>query len=124
MTEELFSVRGEVTGTGVYSLNSDLFHAPVTVLRIPAGMRVKVWCKRIAGEPADVDIEYTTDITVSPPVWRKVDSQRLPTSGEITLEKRRPLVLRGLTGREAVRVSRVAGTGSSYIDLELELTDE
>jgi len=120
---ELLTIRGYVSGTGVYSLDSDLFYSTVDYIVIPKGLKAKIWCKRISGEAADVRIEYTYDYGdwSSPKV---VGFERLASSGEMFIEKRRPIVLRGLTGKEAFRFNRVAGTGDSYIEVELELTED
>jgi len=121
---ELFSVTGTITGTGVISLRSDLYRDTVTELRIPQGLKIKVWCKRIAGEAAIVEVQYTRDVTASPPTWVTQMRENLATAGELTLEKRRPVVCRGFTGKEAVRVNRLTGTGDTSVDLEVELTKE
>lgn len=121
MNEELFTIRGSVSGTGVYDLDCDLFHSTVSYVRIPKGLKVKIWCKRISGEAAEVAIEYTHNVTESAPTWKTVSLEMLSTAGEIILEKRRPLILRGFTGKEAFRLNRISGTGDSYVEIEVEM---
>ena len=122
--KELITVYGTVTGTGAYSLASDLFYKAVPYIRIPKGLKAKVWCKRIAGEAADVNVEFAQDVTAAEPRWVAVETQRLASPGEVALEKRKPLIIRGRTGREAIRVNRTSGTGVSYVALEIEIGDE
>jgi len=119
----LLTLFGYVTDTGVYTLDNDLFYSTVDRIRIPKGAKVKIWCKRISGEAADVKIEYTYDVTASTPVWKAVGFERLASSGELILEKRRPIVLKGSSGKEAFRFNRVYGTGDSYIEVEVEISD-
>lgn len=118
---ELLSIRGSVSGTGVYSLDSDLFYSTTNNVRLPRGAKCKVWTKRIAGEAAHVDIEFTNDITASSPTWRKVDSEYLYSAGELNLEKRKPLILHDIDNKCGVRFNRTSGTGDSFIDAEIEL---
>lgn len=117
---ELVTFRGSVSGTGVYTLDSDILYSPVTEVRIPRGLKVKIWSIRISGEAADVAVQYTPDITAATVVWKTVDSEKLASAGEIVVEKRRPIVLRGFTGREAFRVVRLTGLGDSFVTLEVE----
>ena len=118
---ELLTVTGTVTGTGAIALASDLVRGTVSMVRIPRGHKAKIWCKRIAGESAIIDIEYTHDSTASPIVWATQSEEYLASPGEIQLEKRRPLVCRGITGKEALRVTRKTGTGGTSVDLEIEV---
>ncbi len=122
--KELFTLRGEASGTGDYTLRGDLIYGTATAIRIPKGLKAKIWCKRIAGEAAQVTINYTKDITASSPTWVAVDTENLASAGELVIEKRRPIILRSATGKEAFKVTRDSGTGSSFVDLEVELTDE
>lgn len=118
---ELLTITGTITGTGVINLASGLVRGTVSMVRIPKGHKAKIWCKRIARESAIIDIEYTHDSTVASPVWATQSEEYLVSPGEILLEKRRPIVCRGLTGKEAIRVSRAAGTGVTSVDLEIEI---
>ena len=91
-------------------------------IRIPKGMKLKVWCKRISGEPVEVIMEYTHDVTAASPTWVEVGREVLASAGELSLEKRRPIVLRGFTGKEAFRARwRQATAASSYAEFEVEL---
>jgi len=71
----LFTVRGATDGsstTGTFSLSGDLLQTAVSYIRIPKGMKLKVWCKRISGEPVEVIMEYTHDVTAASPTWVEV----------------------------------------------------
>lgn len=122
--EELFTVYGSVSGTGDYTLDSDIFASTVNYIRIPKGTKLKVWCKRISGSAAEVQLKYTSDVTSGSPVYKTLDVQKLASDGELSLEKRRPMVMRGITGKEAFKVTRSSGSGYSYIALEVEISDE
>ncbi|MEM1553242.1 MAG: hypothetical protein QXH03_11345 [Candidatus Bathyarchaeia archaeon] len=124
MENELFTVQGSVSGTGDYTLDSDLLQATVTYIRIPRGLKAKIWTKRIAGEAADVAICFTPDVTAPSPTWKNLDVQKLASAGEVSLEKRRPIVIHGFTGNEAFKITRLTGTGNSYITLEVEISEE
>lgn len=118
---ELFTLQGSVSGTGTFSLVSDLFRGSASSIRIPKGAKLKIWCKRLAGEAGDVRIQLTRNITAATPTWTDISVERLAASGELTLEKRRPLVVRGITGREAIQVVRTSGSGNMFVDLEVEI---
>ena len=128
MTSELMTLYGATDGsstTGQFSLNGDLLYSAVSYVRIPKGMKAKIWCKRISGAAVDVIIEYTYDCTVASPTWVAVSRESLTSAGEIILEKRRPVVLRGFTGKEAFRISWSQSTAaSSYVEIEVELSEE
>ena len=125
---EIFTVKGETDGTsttGDFPLFSDLFYQSVTSIRIPKGLKLKIWCKRINGSPVDVLIYYTKNIIIPSPDWRLVGFERLASSGEFALEKRRPVVLRATTGLEGVKLSwSQASAAKSYVEAEVELSDE
>jgi len=123
---ELIVLRGETDGTsttGTFSLDSDILYAPVTYVRIPKGMVVKVWFKKLAGEgEALTTLEYTYDVTVATPTWKALHVEKLAAKGEVTLEKRRPIILRGFTGREAFRVTWSMPTAvKAYVEIGVEI---
>jgi len=120
---ELLSIRGAASGVEVCSLDNDLFHSTVNNIRFPRGAKCKLWTKRISGQEAQIDIEFTNDITVDNPSWKKVDSQYLASAGELDLEKRKPLILHDIDNKCAVRFNRVSGTGDSFIDAEIEIEE-
>ena len=121
---ELLTLRGHVSGTGDYTLQGDVLYGSVAHVRIPKGMKAKVWAKRIAGEAARVKLMFTHDVTVSSPAWVEVGAEYLASPGEIVLEKRRPIILRGLTGKEAFKLTRDVGDGDSYVDIDVELAED
>jgi len=124
----LFTIRGETDGSntsGVFKLASELFRESVDYIRLEKGIKAKIWCKRIAGAPVTVNLEFTHDVTVSTPSWSVLDTQYLASSGELILEKRRPIIIHGKTGKEAIRITWSQSTAAkSYIEYEIELTDE
>jgi hypothetical protein len=127
--KEIITLKGETDSendTGDFPLYGDIVYGSTTSFRIPAGLKAKVWAKRISGVPVTVNINYTRDITANAPTWVLIDSENLAEGyGELTLEKRRPVVLRGLTGKEAFKVSwSQTVVGESHIMLEVEITDE
>ncbi|MEM1820342.1 MAG: hypothetical protein QXU64_01990 [Thermofilaceae archaeon] len=129
MVSEILTVKCETDGastTGICDLHSELFHSPPKHLVIPIGMKAKIWARRVAGEAETLFlIELTKDITAPSPAWEIVDAVKLASKGELDLEKRRPVVLRGLTGREAFRISwSQPAAAKAYMMLEVEITDE
>lgn len=133
---ELFTVFGATSGSttsGSFALSSDIIFAtgtaPFTLptyIAIPYGMRVKIWGKRISGAPVTVTINYTKNITSSSPVWEPVDTEVLPSEGELDLEMdARPVVLRSEIGTEAVSFTWSQSTaGLSFASFDIEFTED
>lgn len=122
---ELFTIQGKVENLGVYTLTSDIAFVSVNHIRIPKGLKIKVWCKRVAGAmPTTLEIQYTHDITLPEPVWKTLTVEKREACLGFELEKRKPIILRGFTGKEAIRVVRTEGPATSWVDLELELGKE
>jgi hypothetical protein len=135
MAKELFTIRGESSGTDVsgdFPLYSDLLYhdsapyTPPTKVLIPYGMKAKIWAKRLAAEDETLfQIYWSKDASVGSPTWELLDSQKLASKGEISLEKRRPIVVRSLSGKEGFKVSWTQPTAKkAYVELEVEITDE
>jgi hypothetical protein len=127
--EELITLRGETDGTstsGTVPLDSDLFQSTVNYVRIPKGLAAKVWFKKISGEAETLfTLKYTYDVTAAAPTWKNIQQEKLASKGEISIEKRRPEILRGFTGKEAIRITWTMPTAAkAYVELGLELTDE
>ena len=134
--KELFTLKGESDGTatsGDFPLYSDiLYHdttppwTPPTKVIIPFGLKAKVWAKRFAAEAESAfEIYWSKDATVASPTWELLDWQKLAAKGELTLEKRRPIVIRSLTGKEGFKISWSMPTAAkAYVELEVEFTDE
>jgi len=123
---ELMILRGETDGastTGVVSLDSDLFYSAVSYFRIPRGLAAKVWFKKVSGEGETLfTLQYTYDVTVPSPVWKSIQQEKLSGKGEISIEKRRPVVLRSFNGTEAFRVTWTQPTASkAYIEIGVEI---
>jgi len=126
---ELITLAGSTDGTtasGTISLNSDIFQSPVQYFRIPKGLTAKIWFKKIAGEGETLfTLQYTHDVTAAAPDWTTIlQQEKLTEKGEITLEKRRPEILRAFTGNEAFRVNWTQPTGgaaNAYIELGVEI---
>jgi hypothetical protein len=89
-------------------------------------MKAKIWAKRLAAEGETLfQIYWSKDASVTSPTWELLDSQKLASKGEISLEKRRPIVVRSLTGKEGFKISWSMPTAvKAYIELEAEITDE
>lgn len=126
---ELFIVRGETDGTstsGTISLDSDLFYSTVTEIRIPKGLKAKVWFKKISGEGETLfTLQYTYNITASPPTWKDIQREKLASKGEIIFEKRRPEILRAYNGTEAIRIIWNQPTAvKAYVELGIELSED
>jgi hypothetical protein len=125
---ELITLRGETDGSatsGTVPLDSDLFYSTVSYLRIPKGMAAKIWFKKIAGEAETLfTLQYTYDCTPASPTWKNIQQEKLASKGELTLEKRRPEILRAFTGKEAIRVTwtqPTSGAAKAYVELGVEL---
>ena len=131
MTSQLFTVIGVSNGTstsGDMSLSSDLLYTSATYIMVPKGLKAKVWAKRISGAAATITIYFTKDITPSftggTVTWVALDTEYLASPGELALEKRRPIVINGLQGTEAFKVSWSQSTaGTTQVELEVELGD-
>jgi len=122
---ELFTVHGSKSGTGDMDLTSDLFHGTTSSIRIPKGMKLKIWARRVTGDAAGtLAIQYTHDITAGTPTWVTLSTIYLAAAGEedLTLSKR-PIKVMGFTGNEAVKVTVVSGSGNYTADLDVEITD-
>jgi hypothetical protein len=128
-------LKGESTGTDVsgdFPLYSDLLYhdsapyTPPTKVLIPYGMKAKIWAKRLAAEGETLfQIYWSKDASVAAPTWELLDSQKLASKGEISLEKRRPIVIRSLAGTEGFKISwSQSAAAKAYVELEVEVTDE
>ena len=128
MVSELFTVYGKTDGTnttGTFSLSSPVFRGTVTYIRIPKGMKAKIWGKRISGDAATITVEMTRDVTAGTPTWSAVHTEYLASPGELNIEKRRPIIVEGRTGKEAIRITWSQGTaGTTHVEFDIEITDE
>jgi hypothetical protein len=136
MARELLTLYGETDGTnrtGDFPLYSDIIYStgtapftPPTYIVVPAGMKAKIWARRVSGDgETDVIIQWSPDVTVATPTWIPVERVKLAGKGSIELEKRRPVVVRGIRGVEAFKISwsQPEATKASVV-IEVELTDE
>jgi hypothetical protein len=128
MPSELITMRGETDGTnttGTVPLESDLFQSTVNYFRIPKGLSAKIWFKKVSGEGDTLfTLQYTHDVTAAAPDWKNIQQEKIASVGEVAIEKRRPEILRGFTGKEAIRVTWTQPTGGAvkaYIELGLEV---
>jgi hypothetical protein len=136
MARELFTIYGETDGvsrSGDFPLYSDIIYstgtapfAPPTFIIIPAGMKAKIWARRVSGDgETDVIIQWSPDVTVATPTWIPVERIKLAGKGNIELEKRRPVVVRGIRGVEAFKISWSQPEATkARVVVEVELTDE
>lgn len=123
---ELITIRGETTGTettGTVPLDSDLFQSTASHFRLPKGLKAKLWFKKIAGEGETLfTLQYTYDVTVASPTWKNIQQEKLASKGEVSIEKRRPEILRSFTGKEAIRITWTQPTAvKAYVELGVEV---
>lgn len=124
---ELMTLFGETDGsatTGDFSLYSDIGYSALTVpFRIPRGMKVKIWAYHIDGEKCEVTVKYTHDATAGSPSYIEVGHFDLSSEGELGEEKRRPIVLRSLTGDEGFKLAWEQSTAAkTHIQVEIEIS--
>lgn len=135
MAKELLTLKGETDGsatTGDFPLYSDIIYhdttppyTPPTKIVIPKGMKAKIWFKEVGGAAVDVILYWSKDATAASPAWDMLERVSLASAGEITLEKRRPHIIRSITGKEGFKLSWSQGTAAkSYVSIGLEITDE
>jgi len=127
--KELLILRGETDGTstsGTVPLDSDILQATANYVRIPKGLKCKIWFKKVAGEGETLfTLQYTYDVTAATPVWKNIQQEKLASKGETSIEKRRPEILRAFTGREAFRITWTQSVASkAYVELGVELGDD
>jgi len=125
---ELFFVYGKTDGTsttGTFTLNSDIFSG-ATYIRLPKGSKAKIWFKKIAGAVAtDIVVQMTQDITQATPTWTDIGIEKLTGAGQIEYDVRKPIIVRGITGKEAIRFTWSQGTaGDGYIEAIIEITED
>ena len=132
MVKWLVTVHGSATTTapgqgGTFTLESPDVLGAFTYIRVPKGLRVKVWARRLSGTvPFRLLVRYTSNVTVAEPTWSVVDSAYLASPGSVELEKRRPVVVVSGNGTEAVSFafSDSGGAGVVSFSAEIEVTDE
>lgn len=128
----LFTVYGTASPTdideiGDFTLTSQDVYGSFGYIMVPKGLKVKVWAKRLSGTVGfTLHISVTDDAIVPAPTWSVIDSERLAVAGSLELEKRRPVVVQGRTGKEGVKLSyaNTTGEGTIYAVVEVEITDE
>jgi hypothetical protein len=128
----LFTVYGSASpsasgASGDFTLTSQDVYGSFGYIRVPKGLKAKVWAKRLSGTVGfTLQISVTDDVTASPPTWSVIDSEHLASAGSLELEKRRPIVVHARTGKEGVKLSyaNTTGAGTIYAVVEVEITDE
>lgn len=121
---ELITVRGATDGlalTGTMVLTADIIQAAITSIRIPRGGMVKVWGYRISGAKARVDVNFKKTLAgLDVPIETMAFDPTLDSS--ISIEKRKPVIVRGLVGTESVSVGWTQGVAAlTYIDVDIEI---
>lgn len=137
MVSELFTIHGETDGvsnTGNFILYSDVFITDALAsdpvyLRIPAGMKIKIWSTRISGVGSATNVVtlYTHDVTAVAPTWIDIstDIQDVTFESQLYSEKRRPIVVRGFSGNEAITFAwEQSAPSKAYFEAEIEYTDD
>jgi hypothetical protein len=127
VVEEIETFEGRTTGGvsgGTVQLDSDLIITPVQYLQIPPGMVLRIWGKRISGlTPVTFIWSYSTTASTGPFTEVSRDAFPGPVGGasELVVEKKRPIILRGITGNEGLQITWVgAPTGASVNSIEFE----
>ena len=120
----VFETDGSST-SGVCKAKSTAWYGELDYIRIPRGLKAKIWCKRVSGEvETKFKLEYCRNVKASSPTWMLIGEEILASKGVIELEKRRPIVLEAPTGLEAFRVSWEQPTaGRAVLELEVEFAD-
>lgn len=126
MRSEHITLSGITDGTnatGVLAVVSDVIYGNVESIRIPKGLALKIWSKHINGADITVKTQYTLDVSADSPTWVDfaVDVFDASVEGDRNIEKRRPLLFRGFTGKEAVRFTytqEIAGISGIEINAE------
>lgn len=126
MRSEHITLSGITNGTnatGVLAVVSDVIYGNVETIRIPKGLALKIWSKHINGADITVKTQYTLDVSAESPTWVDfaVDVFDASVEGDRNIEKRRPLLFRGFTGKEAVRFTytqEIAGISGIEINAE------
>jgi len=128
---QLFTLQGSCassTSTVGFTLYATLMKTNPTKLRIPHGMKLKIWEKNIYTTIStdSVTLQYAHDGSSTSPTWVTIDKQPvilgMVTGGMININKRRPIVLDGLRGTEAIQF--LSGNSATSISYEVEITDE
>ena len=122
---ELMTLRGATDGlalTGTVTLTSDLLQAAIASLRIPRGGIVKIWGYRISGAKVRIDVNFKK-LTASLDVPIETMSFDPALDSSIHLEKRKPIIVRGIGGQESISIAWTQGVAAlSYIDVDIEIT--
>lgn len=126
MRSEHITLSGITDGTnatGVLAVVSDVIYGSVESIRIPKGLALKIWSKHINGADITVKTQYTLDVSAESPTWVDFAADVFDASveGDRNIEKRRPLLFRGFTGKEAVRFTytqEIAGISGIEINAE------
>ncbi|MEM2179076.1 MAG: hypothetical protein QW272_09690 [Candidatus Methanomethylicaceae archaeon] len=128
MNGELILFRGETDGTsttGTVPLSSDIIYGTVNNVRIPKGLKAKVWFKKISGEGETLfTLRYTHDVTVASPTWIDIEQEKLSSKGEIFFDMRRPAILHSFNGTEAFQIVWTQPTAvKAYLEINVEIGD-
>jgi hypothetical protein len=129
---ELITVYGSATPTtsgqfGDFTLYSQIAYNTFNYISIPKGTKLKIWAKRITGTTTfTFEIKHTRNITADSPNWITLDSEYLSSPGTLELEKRKPIIVIGFTGNEAIKLSysNTGGSGTLTVEVDIEITDE
>ena len=121
----LYGTTDNTNTTGTFNLYGDLLQSAVTYIRIPKGMKAKIWFKSVSGAPASINVQYTKDVTASSPTWKTIETVNLSSSGEIDIDKRKPIILHGIAGTEGFQLTwSQQSTGYTYVELGVEFTED
>jgi hypothetical protein len=122
-----------VSGTGATSVTgvtlvADIISGTPTKIRIPQGLKLKVWAKNLSsGLSTDsVSVQYCRDGRSTTPTWVTIDKQSAilgnVTGAMVNIDKRRPMVVNGLGAQGAIQILPASST--AVVTYELEITNE
>jgi len=125
MVSDLITIYCETDGTnttGTFSINSTAFTNTPQYIQVDKHLKLKIWARRIAGAPATIYVQYTDDVTATTPTWKNMDVIHLASEGELDLEKRKPVIVIGRTGKESIRFTWEQTTaGKTYVMFDIEI---
>ena len=121
---EMITFRGATDGaalTGSIPLTADILQAAITSIRIPRGGVLKIWGYRVSGAKSKFDVNFKK-LTASADVPIETLAFDPALDSSINLEKRKPILVRGLAGQESISIGWTQAVAAlSYIDIDIEI---
>lgn len=129
MRGEHISLMGATDGvatSGVISFNADVLYSAATAIRIPKGLALKIWSKHLNGGAITLTTQFTKDVGAAVVVWTDFSKDVFVATveGDRNIEKRRPLLFRGLTGNEAIQFAYTQSAAAvSGVEINVEFCE-